>query len=729
MKQLERVYGWLLIAPSVLPLVIWGGVVYPYLVPKTLLFYTISLVLAGVTAVLVAYETPFYWKRLARPISWTPAVLLALAYAASAHGIDFYHSFWSIFVRGDGLLMLTCVVADFYFLYIYATREWLTRLFRVVAFTASAVALYGIGEWLVSGGRIGSLLGNAAFFAGYLGIALFVTLLAAREATPVWRNAAYAGVVAQVLAIVLTATRGTILALLVAGAVCLLALSIKGQQKIKTASRFTFVGLVVFAALFFTFRGALSHVPFSPVARLAGISTNDPDVASRLFIWKHMVRQVAAQPLLGIGAEHIDVPFNQFYDPTQIQEEWFDRSHNAFLDYAVQYGVGGLVLYLLLIAGFFAAAWRFAKRGEQYAALLCVLLAVTYVVQNFFVFDTISSWWLFLITLAAVLVMSGEVVARESVALSRSTRPLSWAALGIAVVCIVPVTVRPAMAAYDNAHAYGYQISDPAKSVAYLKSGYALNTYGDLEYGYEVYGMFINTQMQTLSGDSLTSVYTEAESILAANFARFPYDARTAMYLAHVLSLAPKGVVEDKDLLSQALSRVIQESPKRSQAWFILVNLAIGQANEYPVGSVGRTSGYAAAKDLLGKYIELVPTLSEPHFVLAQLDFATGDTESAANEAALGAQYYTSNLETARRAIAYYEGAQNWVEAQTFLTSAVALVPNDYALLYDLAKVTFLTGDRASAAQIFLKVKEADPALAQSDSAFLKAITPYVSGT
>lgn len=729
MKQLERVYGWLLIAPSVLPLVIWGGVVYPYLVPKTLLFYAISLVLAGITAVLVAYETSFYWKRLARPVSWTPAALLVLAYAASAYGIDFYHSFWSIFVRGDGVLMLTCVVADFYFLYLYATREWLMRLFRVVAFTASAVALYGIGEWLISGGRIGSLLGNAAFFAGYLGIALFVTLLAARSATPAWRNAAYVGAAAQVLAIILTATRGTILALLVSGAVCLLALSIKGQQKIKTVARFTLVGLVVFAALFFTFRSALVHVPFSPVARLAGISTNDPDVASRLFIWKNMVHQVAAKPLLGIGAEHIDVPFNEFYDPTQIQEEWFDRSHNAFLDYAVQYGVGGLVLYLLLIAGFFAAAWRFAKRGEQHVALLCVLLATTYAVQNFFVFDTISSWWLFLITLAAVLVMSGEEVARERVALSRFTRPLSWAALGIAVVCIVPVSVRPAMAAYDNAHAYGYQISDPARSVAYLKKGYALNTYGNLEFGYEVYGMYINAQMQTLTGNTLDAVYAEAESILAANFTRYPYDARTAMYFAHILSLAPSGVQGNSDLLSQALSTVVKESPKRSQAWYIVVNLAISEANKYPVGSSGRTSGYAAAKDLLDKYIELVPTLSEPHFVLAQLDVATGDTASAAKEAALGAQYYTSDLETARRAIAYYEGVQNWAEARTFLTDAVALAPSDHGLLLDLAKVTFLDGDPKAAAKIFLDVRSVDPTLAQSDSAFLKAITPYVSGT
>ncbi len=86
-----------------------------------------------------------------------------------------------------------------------------------VAGVGSLVAVYGIGEWLLGGGRIGSLLGNAAFFAGYLGITVFATLAAAESLSLVWRRAAYAGAVMQVIAIILTATRGTILALAVAG--------------------------------------------------------------------------------------------------------------------------------------------------------------------------------------------------------------------------------------------------------------------------------------------------------------------------------------------------------------------------------------------------------------------------------------------------------------------------------------------------------------------------------
>jgi O-antigen ligase len=725
MKHLERFFGWLLIAPAILPLVVWGGVVYPYLVPKTLLFYTLSFVTLGVFAVLVAYRTPFFWTRLSRPHAWIPAALLALAYLASVHGVDFYHSFWSIFARGDGLLMLTFAVGDFYLITLFATDAWVRKFEYVVAGVASIVAVYGIGEWLVSGGRIGGLLGNAAFFAGYLGIAFFVTLLAAQSLQGEWRRAAYVSSALQIIAILLTATRGTILALIVAGLALLALVAVVGKGARRVWSALALCALVLSAGLFFLFRAELARVPFAPVARMASIATSDPDVASRLFIWKHMTQEVVARPFLGVGTEHIDMLFNQFYDPTQIQEEWFDRSHNAFLDYAVQYGVGGLALYLALIAALCFAALRAARRGVAKRAVLIALLAITYAVQNFFVFDTISSFWLFLSFVAVTGSVSGAPQKAEALPIEKWARPLSWGVLFIAVFCIEPVAVRPAIAAYDVAHAYAYQLVDAAESARYLEDGYALNTYGNLEYGYEAYAMY-SSQQASLSGADLLTAYTAAERILAENFARYPYDARTALYLAHVLSLAPKDATPDPTLFSSALARVIQESPKRSEAWYLLTNLTISEANANPIGSAARISGYDAAKDILARYLALVPTLSEPHFVLAQLELAIGDAASAKAEAALGAQYYKSDLETARRAIAYYESAKDWEDAKTYLEDALALSPGDTALSLDLAKVTYLTGDPQGAARLVEALLAQNPAILESDSAFKASITPYL---
>ena len=94
-----------------------------------------------------------------------------------------------------------------------------------------------------------------------------------------------------------------------------------------------------------------------------------------------------------------------------------------------------------------------------------------------------------------------------------------------------------------------------------------------------------------------------------------------------------------------------------------------------------------AAHDLLTRYIALVPTLAEPHFVLAQLDVAQGDTTAAAVEAEKGRASYTSDLETAKRAAVYYENALDLTNAAFFLSEVVRLEPTNTAAAQDLLKI------------------------------------------
>ncbi|MEK7114113.1 MAG: O-antigen ligase family protein, partial [Patescibacteria group bacterium] len=582
---IERAYPWLLVAPVILPVIVWSGFIYPYLVPKTLLFYAFSLFAVAAFVLLAAHGRAFFWTRLFRWEAWIPGILLVLAYVTSAVGLDLYRSFWSILARGDGLLMLTCAVSSFYLILLYADGAFFARLLRAVATIGGFVAFYGIGEWLLAGGRIGSLLGNAAFFAGYLGIALFATLAAALSLSGGWSRAAYLGALAQVIAIILTATRGTILALGLAGFVYLGYLAWRGERKEKTLAAITVCFLVILGGLFFAFRTELARVPFEPVARIASISVSDGTVSSRLFVWKNMAAEIQKSPLFGVGAEHIDVLFNRFYDPTQIYEQWFDRSHNAFLDYIAQYGIGGLLLYLALIASFLTAARRLAKRDDEIIAGIFTFLALAYAVQNFFVFDTVSSFWLLLALLAALLAVSFEDSPREVLAVTAAMRRISWPMAAALVLLIIPFSIRPAIAAYDLAHAYLYQLTDVPQEVGYLSHGIALGTYGDIEYGYNAYDMYGNHQEPALAGQARVDAYQAALSVLTANFNRYDYDARTALYLAHVLSLAPPEVTIDRALLSSALERAIRLSPKRAQPWYILANLSISEANTHSAGS------------------------------------------------------------------------------------------------------------------------------------------------
>lgn len=723
-ENLRRSLSWLLLAPVALPLVIWGGLMYPYLVPKTLLFNTLALLTLGVFAVLAFSGEPFHYVRLWYKRTWIPAALLALAYAASLAGLDFYRSFWSLFVRGDGLLELTLSVALFYVLIVAADRRFLERLLLGVSLVGGAVAVYGIGEWLFSGGRIGSLLGNAAFFAGYLGMAFFATFAVARRSSSVvGKRIFYALSVLELIAVFLSATRGTILALLVAGLLAaVLFLFTTTDARLRTLLISVLGGGVLIGGAFFAFRTEIAALPLGGLSRLASISTTDPDVASRLFIWKNMVGQIAQRPVLGVGAEHIDALFNSFYDPSAIEEQWFDRSHNAYLDYAAQYGLLGPVLYLGLIVALCVVAWRHREEDVVVGTMLA-LAAVTYAVQNIFVFDTISTWWLFLVLLAVLTAVGLPEDVQQP--LPARAPWLGWIVAVGALFLVYPTALAPLMANHDLFEAYLYHVSDVARANAALAAGEALHTYGDLEYGYEAYDMYTGQQVSMLSGAERVSAYVAAEAILKANFERYTYDARTALYLAHVLALTPSEITRDDALFHDALRRAIALSPKRSQAWYLLANDTLSAANAHPAGSSERAQGYAEVASTLKGYELLVPGLAEPHYVLADIYLAEGNTAAAAAEAALGKERYVSDLEVARRAAAYYVNTKDWNNAAFFLKEVTTLAATDYVSWYDFAKVNYVLGNYPAAETIVAMLREKDPNILATDQAFLSAITAY----
>src|SRR3989344_8260866 len=147
-RALDRVFPYLLLAPAVYAIVFFDGLLYPYLTPKTLLFRGTMVLALALFAALVLAQRSFYFARLKEPVAWIPGALLVFAYVSSLFGVDFYHSFWSIFDRGDGLLTLTTAVVFFYGTLLYADRNFLPRLFKVVAWVATAVSAYVVLQWL-----------------------------------------------------------------------------------------------------------------------------------------------------------------------------------------------------------------------------------------------------------------------------------------------------------------------------------------------------------------------------------------------------------------------------------------------------------------------------------------------------------------------------------------------------------------------------------------------------
>lgn len=729
-KSVSKALSFLLLAPAVLPLVYFGGLLYPHTTPKTLILRGLGVVLTAAILFLILSRKEMYWGRLREKQVWVPGALLFFTFATSLFGVDFYHSFWSIFERGDGILTLTVVVLYFYTTLLVAREDFLERLCKVVAWTASLVALYTILQWMQgeSGwnipiiaepqGRYGGTLGNAAFLAAYLGVTFFVTLIAAPLYRGRMRPILFGGAALQVLAIFISATRGTILAIIAAAGISALYVSVRGEGKIRMYARITVVTGLVALGLFFGFREQLMQSPIEPLQRLASISLTEGTVESRLFVWRHMLEEAKKAPLRGVGAEHIDILFDRFYDPTGIEEEWFDRSHNAYLDYLVQYGVVGLVLYLAIVAMLCVRALRFMREDEWNGGLL-VLLVLVYALQNFFVFDTAPLLWLLLMLFALALLVRSEV--KET--LLRVPRvPWMPEVVGILIlILLIPVVLQPLRANIALAEGYTYHVADVRRSVRALEYGLSLGTYADLEYGYQTYEMYTERQSK-LQGEERLIAYRFTEKVLGANYERYFYDGRTALYYAHVLDVAPPEVVRDEEKLRRVIDRSIALSPRHLQSWYLLANISLRKGDQLPVGSTERAAFYREGIDVLARFAQMVPLLAEPRYVIATLYLDIGEHTLAAQWADEARTIYRPDFNTARRAARYYISIEDWTNATRFMRDVVALKEGttDYPALYDLAKVSWLAGEREEAREIIERIKVEAPGLFESDQNFMQ---------
>ncbi len=737
MKQyIAQSFRWLLLAPALIPLIYIDGLLYPFVAPKTLLFRALGIIVLAAFCYLAFSGREFYWSRLRQRLAWIPAALLAVAYAASLLGNDFYHSFWSVYDRGDGLLTLTTAVVFFYLTLLSVDRQFLPRLFKAVAWVATAVSAYVILQWLadVSGinfalieearGRVGGTLGNAAFLAGYLGMAVWGTLLIASESRGFWKKAYYSGAALQFIAIVLAATRGTLLALLAVGFLSLLYLAWKGEGRMKAGSRVGLAGLLVFSGLFFSFRAQLASFSFEPVRRVASISLADATVSSRLFIWQHVFAEALKSPLTGYGAEQIEMIFDRVYDPGAILEQWFDRTHNAFLDYFVQFGISGTILYASLIAALGYVGIRLFHRKERYGVYL-LLLAGTYAIQNFFVFDTAMTLWLLLATLSAALAYASaqDGLHKEAPSALRLRTPqiLSYGIATVILILLYPVAIQPLRANILLADGYTYHVTDVTRAISSFQKGLSLHTYADIEYGYQAYSMYTDHQQTMLAGQERVDAYRYALETLTANFERYPYDARTATYLAHVLDSAPDGVPVDEAFLRSVLARAVELSPKRAQANYILANIALKKGDQ-ATQAAERNQYYREAIGMLEEYARRVPNLAEPRFILASLYMVLGDSASAKHWADEGLPFYRGGTNVARKALRYYIAVEDWQNVRRFLADIVADNPTDYPSLYDLAKAELLTGNRARALQMVQELRLKSPGLVETDPVFLQSL-------
>ena len=712
---------------------------FPYITGKNFTFRILVEILTA-AYVLLAIRVPKYRPR-ASLIMWALGLFVLWMAVATATSVDPIKSFWSNFERMDGYITLIHLFALFVISgAVLTVEEWWDKSFVVVVWASvlqgiyavlQAYHIFGLGPSSQSGGRADTTFGNATYLAVYMLFSFFITLyLMLRKPARSWMRETFGkptvmtlygiALLLQFLGVYYTQSRGPLLGLIgglvIAGAY--VALYTRGGEW-KTLRKVSLWGLgaiVVLAVLFIGLKNTSLVQKSQTLSRLASISLVDRTTISRFQIWGEAWQGFKQSPktvALGWGQENFSFVFNNYYNPNMYdQEQWFDRAHNEFIDWAI---AGGLPAFVLYISLFVLAGWTIIKSRlsvPEQAVFLGLLAA--YAFNNLFVFDNLTSY-LFFIT---ILAFAHGLSERKPHGWMFMSRPLGDKAVAIASPIVLIALVwggwalnGPGMAraqtlidALTPVDATGAQ-KDPSVNLAEFKSALADGPLGYQETVEQLFQFASNNvaQSTTVSPDVKQQVYALTQQSGDALLAQRKGDARLELFY---------GVFLDQVGQYQAalahLQNALIDSPKKQQILF----------------EIGAT--YLAEGDNKDALPPLKQAYEEtPQYDQALLYYATalyynGDVADA--DVLLTRQYGNVYVDQQQVLQAYF-ATKMYSRLEKIYAARIAKDPTDIqSAVADAVLQYFVTGNKAVGIAALNKLIAANPSVKTQIQSFIDQI-------
>lgn len=415
-----------------------SGLFFPFISGKNLLFrFFVEIAFAG-WAVLALYDSSYRINIRKSPIMIAYSLFIIVLLLADIFGVDREKSMWSNFERMEGFVGHIHFFAYFFVLTVMlrTLADW-QKIWKVFIAADLLVLVYAYGQLLgakglffathfpqaaawfssrfaihMSENRLDATIGNSAYFAIFCLFYIFIAALLWSQSKEPKKQWFYPLVIfLNLMGLLYSGTRGTMIGLVVGGFVTLLILAWREHGKTRKVFIASVVILTILISSIFVFKKS-AFVQSSPIlARIATISPNDITGASRISMWKISYAAWKERPILGYGQDNFSYIFARKFLPEKMcnLEPWYDRSHNVFFDWLVAAGTLGLITYLSLYG---VTLWFMWKRKDHAMpliekAILTGLLA-GYFVHNFFVFDNLTSYILFFAVLAYITVRTRE---------------------------------------------------------------------------------------------------------------------------------------------------------------------------------------------------------------------------------------------------------------------------------------------------------------------------------
>ena len=460
----ERPLRWLLMggifAIPLLVFVVSPSTYYPYVAGRAFSFRLIVEAAVPVAAIILAV----------RPASRPHATSILVAFAAfvvflglcDLLGANIDRSLWGAYERMDGWILLSHLFALFVLMaaFLRTERVWLA-FWCVSIFTSLAVCGLTYGQALgifidhsTAQGRFSGSFGNAGYLGIYMLLNVFLTALAAVQASrsfPAARHAilimAALTMAAQITALLISGTRAALLGLVGGLAVSAVMGALQlGTSRAGLSRRRLSAILVGVVVLICGLAFAMSYLPV--LGRIAAVSTSQPEIQLRLLGWRIAWNGFLENPLLGWGQENFRYVLQRFYEPALYGSGFpLDRPHNIVFEWLLAGGIVALLLYLTIFLATAVSLFRSERFRPSERSILAGFLAA-YLGCNLFMFDNLASYLIFVAVLGFVHWRMTSDRGSEAV-LSPRRYSTPWLAGGTAIV----VFAASAYAVVENARA------------------------------------------------------------------------------------------------------------------------------------------------------------------------------------------------------------------------------------------------------------------------------------
>lgn len=712
MKQTSltaQIARWVVLVPlfiiPFIPLYVANDLFFPFITGKGFAF-RILMEIAFTGWVILALADKNYRPRF----SWTFVLygaFIAWMLVADLLGVNPHKALWSNFERMEGWVTLIHVFLFFVVSGAVLTADklwrkwWLTFIAASALLTAYCLIQVSGGAPIHQGGvRVDGTFGNAAYLAAYLLFATAITVWQALESKGWLRWTLIALAFAHVVIIFLSATRGAILGLIAAALVGAFLFAFESGKRERKIALGVLIGILVLAGGFFLARDTAFVKGDPTLSRISAIGPSDLTV--RFTLWSMALEGVAERPITGWGQEGFNQIFNKHYRPSLFaQEPWFDRAHNAFLDWLVAGGIPGFLLFLATFAMGVIALYRGnASRPER---ILLVTALVAYAVQAMVVFDNIFTY----IPLAAILAMAHAASARPWPTLD-APRTLTDSEAQVAVPVIVVlglimlwfVNVPNITAASQLVRAITVRGSNITQNITLFKQAIDQNSFGNQEIREQLTSFATAVAgAQGHPSEGLTQLMTYALGEMSKEVEKQPNDARLRLQLA----VGYRSAGDFGNALKQ-IQAALDLSPKKQ-------NTLLEQGFEYwQIGQFG------LARDSFHKAYALDTSFDRLVPFAAAGDIAAGDV--AAGKKLLNDRLGTTTVDSEVLVLAYYQ-AKDYTDLILTLEEQVRAQQGSADSYFRLAAAYAEAGYTAQARATVAKAVAGHPEAAAQATEFL----------